>query len=58
MYKNWRGETAIRKIIPREIIFTSTEWHPEKQWCLQALDVEKGAERTFSCKDIKEWSIT
>jgi predicted DNA-binding transcriptional regulator YafY len=53
LYTNWRGETKVREIIPAEIVFVSTEWHPEEQWCLKAFDVEKKAERTFACKDIK-----
>ena len=40
-YTNWRGETAIRRIIPLEIWLGSTEWHKEKQWLLKATDVEK-----------------
>lgn len=55
LYTNWRGETAIRTIIPLEIIFASTEWHPEEQWLLKAYDLDKKAERSFACKDIKDW---
>jgi predicted DNA-binding transcriptional regulator YafY len=56
LYTNYRGETAHRKIIPTgKIWFGSTEWHPEKQWLLDAHDVEKGALRNFAMKDIKEW---
>ena len=57
LYTNWRGETAVRIIVPKEIIFIATEWHPEKQWCLIAFDVEKQAERSFACRDIKKWMI-
>jgi len=57
LYTNYRGETKIREIIPKELIFTSTEWHPEEQWCLRAFDIEKQAERTFACKDIKSWFL-
>ena len=55
LYTNWRGETRVRTIVPKEIKFLSTEWHPEEQWCLIAFDKDKNAERTFACKDIKEW---
>ena len=54
---SYRGETREREIIPKEIKFLSTKWHPEEQWCLVAHDVEKDAERTFACKDIKEWKV-
>lgn len=55
LYTNWRKETSIRTIIPKELIFSSNEWHKEKQWLMIAHDVEKNAERTFACKDIKAW---
>ena len=55
VYTNWRGETAQRMIIPESIYFGSTEWHPELQWLLRALDVEKQAMRDFAIKDISSW---
>lgn len=51
IYTNWRGETAERTIIPQCIWFGSTEWHPEPQWLLTAIDMEKNAERDFPLKD-------
>jgi len=57
-YKNWRGETGIRKIVPEKVVFESTEWHTEEQWLLYALDVEKSAQRGFAIKDIEIWSET
>ena len=50
-YTNWRGETAERTIIPRRVWWGSTEWHPEPQWLLTAIDVEKQAERDFALRD-------
>ena len=50
-YTNWKGETAQRRIIPRRIWWGSTEWHPEPQWLLTALDVDKQADRDFALKD-------
>lgn len=50
-YTNWCGETAERTIIPKAIWYGSTEWHPEPQWMLRAIDTEKGAERDFAFKD-------
>lgn len=52
IYRNWRGEVAERRVIPREIHFGATEWHPEPQWLLRAFDMDKGAERDFAMKDI------
>lgn len=50
-YTNWKGVTSERSIIPRGVWFGSTEWHPEPQWLVKALDVEKGAERDFALAD-------
>jgi hypothetical protein len=50
-YTNWRGETAERTILPQRVWFGATDWHPEPQWLLTAIDVEKGVERDFALKD-------
>lgn len=57
LYKNWKNETRIRTIQPVCIVFKSTEWHPEEQWILVALDIEKNEIRNFAVKDIKEWRV-
>lgn len=57
VYTNYRGETGERKIVPKKIWFGATEYHPEEQWLLEALDVEKNEERNFAMKDIKSWSV-
>lgn len=51
IYTNWRGETSRRMIIPRRVWFGSTDWHPEPQWLLKAIDTEKGEMRDFALKD-------
>jgi hypothetical protein len=38
-------------IIPRRVWFGSTDWHPEPQWFLKAMDTEKGEMRNFALKD-------
>lgn len=48
VYTNWRGETAEREIRPKRMWFGSTEWHPEPQWLITAVDVQKGVERDFA----------
>ena len=65
LYTNWRGETAVRKIVPHtrhpvvsgkpSLWFGSTQWHPEPQWLLTAVDVEKGAVRDWALSGIKAW---
>jgi len=52
IYTNWRGETAERTILPLRMWFGSTEWHPEPQWLLTAIDTEKNAERDFAWSGI------
>jgi predicted DNA-binding transcriptional regulator YafY len=56
-YVNHRGEEAVREIIPREIRFGSTTWHPVEQWLMEALDVDKARFRTFAMAGIKEWGV-
>lgn len=55
VYTNYRRQTAVRSIIPERVWFGSTEWHPEPQWLLDALDVEKGERRSFAMADIRCW---
>jgi hypothetical protein len=50
-YTNWRGETAVRTVVPRVFIYGSSEFHPEPQWLMRAYDVDKEAERDFALKD-------
>lgn len=54
-YTNWRGERGERRVEPIEWHFASSEWHPEKQWLLRALDLDKDAIRHFAMKDIHSW---
>lgn len=54
-YTNYRGETTIRKIVPRKIYFGSSDWHPDQQWLLEATDLEKNQIRNFALKDIRAW---
>jgi len=52
---NHRGETSLRRVIPLSIHFAETEWHPGKQWVMDAIDCDKQAKRTFALKDILRW---
>ena len=54
-YTNWRGERGERTITPFYVAFSTSEWHPEPQWVLYALDVGKGEPRVFAMKDIHSW---
>lgn len=50
-YKNHRGETRKRLIIPNSIRFAATEHHPKPQWILSCLDLEKKAYRDYALAD-------
>jgi predicted DNA-binding transcriptional regulator YafY len=54
-YRNWRGEVAVRRIVPDHIWYGSTEWHNEHQWLLDAIDLDRGETRSFAIKDIVEF---
>jgi hypothetical protein len=55
-YTNWRGERRSRVIAPTGLIeFANTEWHPDTQWLLEAVDMEDGKTKNFAIKDIHSW---
>jgi hypothetical protein len=54
-YTNHRGDRSHRTVRPIKIRFGANEWHPEPQWLLTALDMGKGAIRSFAMKDIHSW---
>lgn len=51
-YTNWKGVRSSRNIIPIELVYTSTDYHPEVQWFLVAFDKDKDDVRSFAIKDI------
>ncbi len=57
-YRNYRGETAVRHIRPCKIHFAATSWHPEPQWLLEAIDLDKDAERSFAMQDILDFNCS
>jgi hypothetical protein len=57
-YRNWRGETALRRIVPEHVWFGSTEWHPDAQWFLRAVDTDKAAVRDFALRDVLQWDVS
>lgn len=50
-YTNYRGEFSQRRATPIRFEFESTEFHPEKQWIMHAIDHEKGF-RAFALADM------
>lgn len=55
VYRNWKGEVAIRTIVPEKIWWGATKYHTEEQYLLTAWDEEKGENRDFAMKDIIAW---
>ena len=53
-YMNWRGKLEARTVAPTDVWFGSTEWHPEPQWFMNAVDIEKNVMRDFAMRDMKE----
>lgn len=58
VYRNWRGEEARRSVLPLYVWHGTTEWHTDPQWFLRAVDIDKGAQRDFAMKDIREMGGT
>lgn len=40
-YTNWRGERAVRKIHPISVEHCATQHHPDTQWLLNAVDLDR-----------------
>lgn len=55
LYKNWKGETRERLIIPLKIYHGNNQYHTQEQWLLRAFDNEKKEVRTFAMRDIIKW---
>jgi predicted DNA-binding transcriptional regulator YafY len=54
-YTNWKKVKGKRTIRPINVWFGKTQYHPEDQWLLKALDVDKGEDRDFAMSDIEGW---
>lgn len=55
LYRNHRGEVAVRLISPTCLHFGKCRWHPGKQHLLDAWDHDKQATRTFAMADVLAW---
>ena len=55
LYKNWRGETAFRRVKILSHSFGSTEYHPEPCDLLKGIDLERNVERDFAVNNILGW---
>lgn len=53
VYTNWKGERAPRLAQFEGVQFGSNEYHPEPQFFLKMLCLERGEIRSFAIKDIE-----
>lgn len=54
VYRNWRDEVGVRSVrMPILVHFGVSEWHPEAQWLVQAIDVDKDEPREFALRDMR-----
>jgi hypothetical protein len=51
-YFNWKGIKGHRKVLVTMFHYGSTEYHPEEQWLLEGVDMDKGEVRIFAMKDM------
>lgn len=51
-YTNWKGERRWRLVMPQSLWFGTTSYHPQPQWFIRAVDLEKNAVRDFAVKDL------
>jgi hypothetical protein len=51
-YRNHRGETAVRRVVPIRVWYGHTDWHPDPQWLMDAHDLDRGEVRTFALADM------
>lgn len=58
-YTNYRGETAIRSVIPNRVFYgTVPPYHPDPGWYMEAFDLNKRAVRHFDMTQIRRGSAT
>lgn len=53
-YTNWKGEQKTRRAQFFRLEFGSNKYHPEPQFLLFGLDLDKNETRTYAAKDIKD----
>jgi hypothetical protein len=56
-YTNWRGETNIRRATVWRIFYGSTEYHPDPQWLMEGVDLDKNAVRVYAMRDMRDVEV-
>jgi predicted DNA-binding transcriptional regulator YafY len=57
LYKNYKGRTTYRNILPIELWYGTTKYHREPGWLLTANDLDEAELRDFSMEGILEWNV-
>ncbi len=52
VYLNHRGMDESRNIVPDRLWFGATDWYVEKQWLLDAFDIDRGVFQTLAVSRI------
>lgn len=52
LYRDYRGEIARYRVRPRGLFYAASAWHPEPQYHLRALDLDRDADRDFALAGI------
>ena len=52
-YRNYKGETSLRSVVPEKIWFGTTEYHLLGCWLLRAFDLDRNAVRDFDMAAMK-----
>ena len=55
VYRNWRGETTERRIVPTCIWYGEISFSPGEQWLLDGFDLDSRTMRTFAMSGIVQW---
>ncbi len=56
-YTNYKEERALRRVLPIKVFFGVTIRHPQPQWFLRALCLERQADRDFPLAKIHAWHL-
>lgn len=56
-YVNWKGIKGHRRVEVFSIYYGNTEYHPEDQWLMAAIDLHKGESRIFAMKDMSNVKV-
>jgi hypothetical protein len=52
LYRNWKGEIAWRRIVQMRMEWSQDNAYHKDQWLLRCWDLDKEAERSYSCYDM------